>query len=160
MGHHITAIVLAGDVDPDAATEFDSKLVDCLDGFSLVALDENYVDTWAERLDIHGVMDDEPIVNFRVVHHIANALGGGRPFAIIETDYHGGHGAQAAAVYHGDSELMAPVNNESGAINDALRILGVVCHAPMDEFDTLGLGNYRHWDDLLDDYWDGESGHN
>ena len=154
MGHHISAIVLVGDADPDAVAQFDAKLVDCPDGFSLVALDENYVDTWAERLDILGAIDAQPIVNFRVVHHIANALGGGCPFAIIETDYHGGHGAQAAAVYHGDSALMAPVNAASGAINDALRTLGVERRAPMDEFDTFGLGHHRDWDDLLDDYWD------
>ena len=155
MGHHISAIVLKGDANPDAVTQFDAKLVDCPDGFSLVALDENYVDTWADRLDIHGAVDAQPIVNFRVVHHIANALGGGRPFAIIATDYHGGHGAQAAAVYHRDAELMAPVNAESDAINDALRVLGVLRSAQLDEFDTFGLGHHRDWDDLLDDYWNG-----
>ena len=53
MGHHISAIVLKGDAAPEAVTQFDAKLVDCPDGFSLVALDENYVDAWADRLDIH-----------------------------------------------------------------------------------------------------------
>ena len=155
MGHIISAVVFVGDAEPVAVAKFDAKLVDCLDGFSLVALDEHYVDTWADRLNIHGTVADNPIGNYRVVHHIANALSSGRPFAIIETEYHGGQGSQAAAVYHGATELMAPVNAESDAINSALRDLGVVRSASLDEFDMFGLGHHRGWGDLFDDYWDG-----
>lgn len=44
---------------------------------------------------------------------------------------------QAAAVYHGEVELMAPIKAESDAINNALRLIGVPQSAPLDEFDTL-----------------------
>ena len=153
MGHHISAIVMAGEVDRESASQFDVRIVDCLTGFTLIALDDHYVDAWAERLGISGPYADEPTLNFRVVHHIANTLGDGRPFAIVETDYHGGQGAQAAAVYQGEIELMSPANARSGVVNKALRLIGVVRTVSLDEFDVLGLGSYRHWDDLFDDYW-------
>ena len=153
MGHSISAIVFAGDADPDAITKYDAKLAECMDGFTLVAIEESYVDAWAERLDIAGAFAEIPLLNFRVVHHIANALGSGRPFAIIETEYFGGRGTQSAAVYHGDSELMPPINAESDAINDALRFLGVARVDSLDEFDTLGLGTTRSWRSTFESYW-------
>jgi hypothetical protein len=73
-----------------------------------------------------------------------------RLFAIIETDYFGGLGDQAAAVYRGDSEVMVPMSGASGPINEALRVLGVRRAVGMDEFDTVGLGRFRDFDDLID----------
>jgi hypothetical protein len=153
MGHCISGIVIPGAVDPELAATFDAKIVDSLDGFTLIALEDDYVDAWAERLNIPGTYDETPLLNCHVVHHIANEVGGRRPFAIIETDYFGGQGSQSAAVYHGDLELMAPDNaGFIGVINEALRLLGVPRSTPLDEFDTLGLGNYRNWGDLFTDY--------
>lgn len=154
MGHAISAIVFAGDADSAAVAEYDAKLFDCLDGYSLVALESSYVDAWAERLDISGPYADIPVLNFCVVHHIADALASGRPFAIIETDYFGGRGTQAAAVYHGDSEILAPKRARSGAINEALRALGVDRGEHYDEFEAFGLTTTRGWRSTFESYWE------
>ncbi len=71
---------------------------------------------------------------------------------VIETDDFGGRGDQAAAVYRGDREVMAPAVGAVGPINEALRHLGVRASAGMAEFDTVGLGQFRDSDDLFDAY--------
>jgi len=77
-----------------------------------------------------------------------NAAGGG--FAYIETDYFGGVGSQAAAIFSGrlpatllaDEDAKAPPRPES-PINSALRSLGVRAAPGQDEFDTVGIGRFR-----------------
>jgi hypothetical protein len=63
-------------------------------------------------------------------------------------------GDQSAAVYRGRKEVMAPWVDYRGPINAALRELGVVAQPPLDAFDTLGLREYREFDDLFEEYWD------
>lgn len=74
----------------------------------------------------------------------------------IETDYFGGEGTQFSGIIL-DGKLLATYQNTDtdiaipypdrlleSPINKALRQLGVIRDAGLDEFDTLGLGNYRH----------------
>ena len=64
-----------------------------------------------------------------------------KPIAHIETAYFGGAGEQSAAVWgNGVKTFMA---KRSGAIDKALGIIGVKCTPGNDEFDTVGLGNFR-----------------
>ena len=82
--------------------------------------------------------------------------------AYIETEYFGGIGGQCAVVWN-QGEVAAgpfresnyPANGESvytppsdGAISQALRYLGVSVGDEFDEFDALGLGNFRRVDDI------------
>lgn len=63
----------------------------------------------------------------------------------IETDYFGGFGDQSAKLFRG-SEIIYEGDSRSGKmdpINDALKLMGVKRKPGMDEFDTIGLGNYR-----------------
>ncbi|HEY0737835.1 MAG TPA: hypothetical protein VGD69_23150 [Herpetosiphonaceae bacterium] len=71
-------------------------------------------------------------------------------FAIILTDYFGGAGEQWAQVYRGSKV----VNPQIRTINQALAQLGVVTSPGMDEFDTVGLGNYRSQPEYLEKYRD------
>lgn len=151
MGHQISAVVVAGDVDLERARTFDVKIVPCLDGFTLIALEAEYVDAWADRLDIHDAVADRPLLNFRVVHYILRKIASDSPFAIIETDYAGGVGEQSAAVYRGEEEIMPPRTARTGTINEALRLIGVRRRHARDEFDTIGLSRYRNRDDLFHD---------
>ena len=75
--------------------------------------------------------------------------------AYIETNYFGGTGSQAAAVFvDGKLVLKAaiPVTrnppNRDDPINTALRALGVMAAEGQDEFDTLGLRQFRNLEDL------------
>lgn len=59
----------------------------------------------------------------------------------IETDYFGGWGEQSAVI-HVDNKVIYN-SEESGSINEALQKIGIIRKDNMDEFDTIGLGNYR-----------------
>ena len=62
--------------------------------------------------------------------------------AYVETEYQGGTGGQGAAVFDSEAMLMEPTWRDSGAINAALKILGVK-QDQGDEFSAIGLQNYR-----------------
>lgn len=66
--------------------------------------------------------------------------------AYVETDYFGGAGAQGAAAWSNGETLLAPTIAEAGAINAALRAIGLKAEQGLDEFDTLGLGTVRRMD--------------
>jgi hypothetical protein len=73
--------------------------------------------------------------------------------AYLETDYFGGAGRQAAALWAGGASAIRPLSmsGEQSAgrlpatwpINAVLRGLGVVAAGGLDEFDTFGLGRFR-----------------
>ena len=76
------------------------------------------------------------------------------PLAYVETEYFGGAGFQGAVVWAngqmifgpaltGDGEDFQTDDLPDGAINIALRKLGVLRGNSHDEFDAVGLGNHR-----------------
>jgi hypothetical protein len=159
MGHHISAVVLKGSFDEDQAKAFDLKPIRLNDELTLFPLDARYLDYWAEKLGSCGFVSDCPRLNPNVVHLMVNAIASNPLFAVIETDYFGGTGSQAAAVYQGRVEILAPESSEIaelghsiGPINNALRRLGVLAIVGRDEFETVGLYRYRDFYDLFEDY--------
>ena len=64
-------------------------------------------------------------------------------FAEIQTDYFGGCGEQYASVKLGRSMKTC------SSINEALRLIGIEAKDGMDEFDTIGLGQYRSTEEVL-----------
>lgn len=68
------------------------------------------------------------------------------PVAFVATDYFGGAGTQHARVWR-PSDAATWSNNDSGAINAALALIGVTRSPDADEFDSVGLGWYRSNDD-------------
>jgi hypothetical protein len=44
------------------------------------------------------------------------------------------------------------VTGRAGPVNEALRHLGALACAGTDEFDAVGLGRFRDFDDLFDAY--------
>ena len=70
-----------------------------------------------------------------------------RVVAKIETDYFGGCGDQTAKVWENGVKIYEE-RDSFGPINDALEYLGVKRENGNDEFDTLGLGAYRDYQDL------------
>jgi hypothetical protein len=152
MGHHIGAVLLRGPFDEERARAFDLKPVPLTAQITLFPLDAGYYDHWADRLGITGFVSERPLLNGRVVHHLMRQIAPEPLFAVIETDYCGGTGDQAAAVYRGEREVMAPSVAAVGPINEALRHLGVLATGGRDDFDTVDLGRFRDFDDLFDSY--------
>lgn len=80
---------------------------------------------------------------------LAGATEGGGGLAYVETEYFGGTGGQSAMAFLDGRETMAPqrARGGGGAINQALRAIGVKRSVADDEFDTIGLGERRSMDD-------------
>ena len=85
------------------------------------------------------------------------------PVAYVETDYFGGEGCQAAMVWVEGRKVFGPFRTSDlwkdgkfmptplleGAINQAVRFIGVKRGSVRDEFDALGLGKHRSNDSWL-----------
>jgi len=94
-------------------------------------------------------------VDNSITHGIANKLGL-KKFALIQTEYHGGGGEQAAMVYidgnrqlHGTSDKTAigQITLLKDPINQALQMLGInIADGFCDEFSTVGLDRHRTFD--------------
>ncbi|MBC8143450.1 MAG: type II toxin-antitoxin system VapC family toxin [Armatimonadetes bacterium] len=67
----------------------------------------------------------------------------------VEADYFGGVGDQCAVVWQGGVSVMFPARRTGNAINEALARLGVRAAPPLDSFDTVGLGRFRHTEDWV-----------
>jgi hypothetical protein len=150
----MSSLLLRGPYLEEKARAFELKPIPLAFGITMFALDPRYCDRWEDKLGVHEYLPGRPLLNTAVVHHIANAIAEDPLFAVIETDYFGGMGDQAAAVYRGQREVMAPWVDYRGPINQALRELGAVAHGPLDLFDTLGLREYRDFDELFEEYED------
>jgi len=81
---------------------------------------------------------------------IASECSATGPIAHVFTDYFGGDGTQGATVWASGKEAMAPDVDRQGPINSALRKIGLKAQPPLDEFDTIGLGNVRSNDDFVE----------
>jgi hypothetical protein len=150
MSQNIYAVLLQGPFDDEAARALGLHPIPLPQGITLFPLDADSCDRWEETLGVTGHLSDRPLLNCRVVHHLMRQVAPEPLFAVVETDYFGGQGDQAAAVYHGGREVMAPAAAAFGPINEALRHLGVRAAAGLDEFDTVGLGRFRDFDDFFD----------
>jgi hypothetical protein len=155
MGQHISAIICKPSVDVERASEFDLPIIRSGD-FVILPMDARHSDDWTERLGIgFGGSHSKVIFDGRFAHHVA-AIVAEVDYALIETDYFGGAGDQVAAVYLIGQELpiFASDRVPSGAINEALKLIGVHARKGSDEFDTLGLGAYRDFEDYFEHYYE------
>lgn len=148
MGHNIEAIITRATVNKEVANKYDLPVF-ISKGFSIIALDPSHSDNWAEKIDINNEADNKIILNCPVTHFFAKELGL-KEYAIIYTDYFGGVGEQYATVYNDGVVTMPETIN---GINKALKQIGVTCKQGLDEFDTLGLGMYRTFDDYFEKYY-------
>ena len=150
MGHQITALVAPAPVDSAAAREFDLAVFEYA-GFAVVGLDAAHCDYWTGELGLKDgeYVGDLIVLNCSVTHFFASHLGMSR-YALINTNYFGGVGNQFAGTFERGKEVLPIVE---GGINQALRNIGVRARSGMDEFDTIGLGRYRSFEQLFEKYW-------
>lgn len=108
VGHSISAIILRGSFDRARAKDFGFRFVRLAFDLAILPLTDNGVDALRARLGIQGFRAPEPALNAKAVHEAINTIAPNAFFAVIETDYFGGTGGQAAAVYRGQDQIMAP----------------------------------------------------
>ncbi len=153
MGHHITALAIAAPYDKAIAESYDLFERLAWQHVTLFPIDHYWSEHWqAERGGIDGslyiplgshLLPSEGVC--RVIAGEITALPAPR-FAVINSEYFGGSGDQVAIAYEGERLLT------EGNVNAALRALGVVRAPNLDEWDTIGLADYRSNPDYLDKY--------
>jgi len=83
------------------------------------------------------------------LHALALDISRRAPVAYVMTSYFGGHGRQDALAWDNGELRFSPSTNgydqpwPHTPISQALRAIGVVADAGLDEFDTVGLGRHR-----------------
>lgn len=155
MGHHITALAIAAPYDKAIAESYDLFERLAWQHVTLFPIDHYWSEHWqAKRGDIDGRLHIPPGSHLLPHEGVCGAIAReitGLPsprFAVINSDYFGGHGDQWAVAYEGSRLVVG----EAASVNEALRALGVVRAPGLDEWDTIGLGDYRSNPDYLDKY--------
>ena len=145
MGHHIRAV--AGEREAVLALSrgwVEAQVVELPQDFALLFLTDGLWDRLEEAFPGPEGPDCPVLVAWDgAVSRFLREGSRDHPLGYIETDYFGGHGTQAGVLLECGEVVLGPAEGE-GTINWVLRALGVVSQAGKDEFDTLGLGNYRH----------------
>lgn len=95
----------------------------------------------------HGLVAIIPKQTYDATHKL---LKGVNHLAHITTGYYGGVGWQSATVWiNGQVAYKGDSSQTSRPINHALSTLGIIADPNLDEFDTVGLGQYRSNEDFL-----------
>jgi hypothetical protein len=84
------------------------------------------------------------------VERWVRAVSGGSPVAYVETEYYGGEGFERSAVFRDSEVILGPLDG-AGAVNQALRALGVQPRPGEEEFVAAGLGRHRSVEEWLAD---------
>ncbi|MBA2544105.1 MAG: hypothetical protein H0V17_30960 [Deltaproteobacteria bacterium] len=155
MGHNITALAIATTYDREVAASY--GLVERLASGSLFvfAIDHYWSAYWqAKRGGIDGMLAVDPSLpgifpTEGVIRTCARELTRliAPKFAVIQTEYFGGSGEQWAALFEGERTLLF-----NTSVNEALRALGVMRSEGFDEWDTIGLADYRSNPEHLEKY--------
>lgn len=87
--------------------------------------------------------------------------------AYIETEYFGGPGEQRSETWENGVRIEGPLFSYDGtdsskmpegatlvedSINQTLRTIGIYAHEGLDEFDSVRLGEFRGYRDVLEEY--------
>ena len=148
MGHCITAIISSSPAVSSILRSASSLVaVPLVDGLSLIPLDDDALDSIAS--DYTHTVDGFTYLSASLAAFLADHS---RQAALVylETEYFGGDGSQAAVAYRDGQTLSPTPSSGDGAINRALRCLGITQHTAFDEFDYVGLSRYRHTSDWIE----------
>lgn len=104
------------------------------------------------KIDDKSIYADSNDKYLRELRHFLTQAGlkEGSKFLVIETDYFGGAGSQAADCYIFTNEniILKQEFPYYPAINNSLQWFGVIRNSEDDEFDTIKLGEYREMSDI------------
>jgi len=151
MGHCVQAII-APLSTADAISAFWPELprLDRANGFSIFPVE-------AEPIDARIAPDKSPAATDHQFMQLTGAfrdhlraISRDGQLAYVETDYFGGVGGQGALVCRRGDEIMPPTWRKFGAINEALRLIGVKRPWIGDRFRAVGLSDVRSNGDILD----------
>lgn len=142
----------------------EAEIIDLSQGFSLVFLTDELYDGIEELVNSKLDVDYSEFFYYLSpsIYEVLVQESREGMIAYIETDYFGGVGRQSAILFENSKVKMEPLKTESfwdektysyyhkpegeKAINLVLKELGVYKQKEKDEFDSVGLGNFRRMD--------------
>lgn len=151
MGHCIHAII----ADVATADDISRKWVqlprlNCENGFCIFPVDGELIDHRIAPHETPTSTGDEFMLLTSGFRDLLRSLSVGGQLAYCETEYFGGVGGQGALVCRDGEEIMPPRWGESGAINAALKLIGITRGWLADEFTVARLDGFRCNDDILE----------
>lgn len=147
-----------------AGNWIEAKLVALYQGLAIIFLTSKLYDDIVELVDSKLDVDYSEFFEYLSpsIYEILVQESRSGKLAYIETDYFGGIGSQSAILSENSQIKIKPLKTETfwdekaynyyhkpegeNAINTVLKGLGVYREKDKDEFDSIGLGNYRHVD--------------
>jgi hypothetical protein len=130
-----------------------SRIIDLPEKMALLPLSEGLLRELQEaERGAQGSAQVEGVFEFLTppIEKWVRAVSEGATVAYLETEYFGGEGFERSAVFRDRDLILGPLVG-AGAINQALRALGVVAEPGREAFDTLGLGRHRTLEEWLSD---------
>ncbi|HHV30301.1 MAG TPA: hypothetical protein GXX73_12065 [Clostridium sp.] len=142
----------------------EAEIIDLSQGFSLVFLTDELYDGIEELVNSKLDVDYSEFFYYLSpsIYEVLVQESREGMIAYIETDYFGGVGRQSAILFENSKVKIEPLKTESfwdektysyyrkpegeKAINLVLKELGVYKQKEKDEFDSVGLGNFRRMD--------------
>ncbi len=150
MGHSVQLIIGRGEAVQVFLRQWPgSRAVELRDGWQAIPVEDALyaaIEARAPGATRPPGLDMSPF-GLELALAAATETGGG--LAYVETEYFGGTGEQSAMAFVDGREAVAPqrARGGGGAINQALRAIGVARSVADDEFDTIGLGERRSMTD-------------
>lgn len=166
MGHYLQALIAATSTLESIAHVFQqARVVPLSQGFALLPATPAFVEEVARA---NSASAERAFEQFEFltpgIAAVASNASRSSPVLYVETEYFGGVGTQAAMVWMNREVVFGPLVTKNfdeglqgglvtslseGAINQALRSIGVTRDEHVDEFDALGLGQYRNTEDWI-----------
>lgn len=119
-------------------------------GYAIFSVDADLIDARIAPDSTPTETGDEFMLLTSGFRNQLRTLSCGGQLAYVETEYFGGAGGQGALVCRDGDEIMPPEWNESGTINDALKLIGLKRGLVADRFTAAGFAQVRSDDDVLD----------
>lgn len=153
MGHYVEALIARVEtLNSGVAMLRFAHVVSLSKGLALVPVTDELHDEIAAVMAIGGAVPHPQFYKLSPsLAEFACRLSASASVAYFETNYHGGWGKQSAVVWEHGRVVAGPYETKTGdgagladgAINRALRRLGVTRDSAIDEFDAVSLGRHR-----------------
>jgi hypothetical protein len=127
------------------------RVIELTGGLGMVPLSESLLrDIQRGWRDSRGSAHVAGVFEFLTpaVESWARALSMGLTVAYLETEWFGGEGFERSAVFRDSNVILGPLDG-GGAVNRALRALGVTAGPGQEEFDAAGLGRHHSLEEWL-----------
>ena len=168
MSHYVQIIIAENSIiDSIEADWVHGNKLNLSQGFSLIPMITQLFDDINE-LDNTGKSDSFDEFEFlsSSIEGLLKSKSYKSKVAYVETEYFGGTGVQCGILFENQKIKIGPLRTETiwdersnsyrqipegkGAINTVLKELGVSDFNAKDEFDSLGLGNFRSNEKIVD----------